>query len=336
MKIFYRLILLISLIGLSRDLHSQPVCGIDDPFFICVEGMTACAECNLYRPGPGFPGNPNPIKIPEVPVDPPIRDPNFLPEDPIRPIPPIGTPNTQLTPKQLVLKNAKFDPCQSVTRANDLTRNQDFRNRINQIKDKSVEYGAAIKLRDPNDPNSVSIDPPSTDNNVSNKNVRPTWDAKNGYVVGYIHNHPGEGSPSPSDLFNAAVDIMELVNSSNIPANQLEIYLRNFSSSVVSGGNVYTITISNAQLFSIMSGNFNSSREAANSQYKNAVADFIDRHYPNGTSTEDYQAAGESAILKMYGNMINLSKQKIGETDRNKAIKRDKNGNISKVNPCTN
>jgi len=244
-------------------------------------------------------------------------------------------PITPPTPKQIMLQETKNTDCDGVTRANQLSRNQDFRNRVNEISSKSEEWGAAIKLRDPNDPSSVYIDPASSDNKVSSKSVNPSWDATRGYVIGYIHNHPGEGSPSPSDIFNPAVDLLEMVNSQNIPANQLQNYLRNFSSSVVSGGNVYTITIANAQLFAMMTGNFSAAQKDANIQYQNATLEFINRNYSNGTTTEEYQASGESALIKMYGKMFNLSKQKIGETDRNKAVKRDQNGNISKVNPCT-
>jgi len=76
-------------------------------------------------------------------------------------------------------------------------------------------------------------------------------------------------------------------------------------------------------------------QESANRQYKMLLKKFMNQNYSNGTTAEEYQASGESALINMYGKMFNLSKQKIGETDCNKVVKRDQNGHISKVNPCT-
>ncbi|GEM_PF-1390481 len=245
-------------------------------------------------------------------------------------------PETPPTPKQLLLQQTKNTDCDGVTRANQITSNQAVRNVINTIKDKDVEWGAAIKLSNPNDPSSLIIGTPSSDNNVSRKSVNPTWDSKGGYVIGYIHNHPNGGAPSPSDIFNAALDLTQMVDQQNIPANQLESYIRNYTSIIVSGGNVYTLTIENAQLFAIMAGNFNKTQKGANEQYTNSMTKyFVANEISDPPSTVDNQTSGELALLKMYGKMFNLNKQKIDETNKNQAVNRDSKGKLNKTNPCT-
>jgi hypothetical protein len=338
MKIYYKLILLISFIGLSRGVFSQPACGIDDPYFICVEGMTACSECNLYSPSPGFPGSGTTIWIPEVTVNPNTGQPfnlvdywpNFVP-------PVVGSPTTTgPSPLQLIVQQTKNTECDGVRRANELANNAAIRAAIAEIKNRNVEWGVALSLSDPNVPNSINTGTPYTDNKTNSISLKPTWSAQEGYIIGFIHNHPSGNAPSPSDLFNAAINIKNMVDKGLIPESQLTNYLTNFSSIIVSGDYVYTVTIKNALLFSLMAGEFNKVQETANKQYIDALTSyFIDNGIGEPATTSEKQLGGESILIKMYDKMFNLSKQKITDTNNNKIVKKDDRGNIIKTDPCT-
>ncbi|OOG19800.1 hypothetical protein BWD42_07845 [Sphingobacterium sp. CZ-UAM] len=337
MKIYYKLILLISFIGLSRNVFNQPACGIDDPYFICVEGMTACSECNL-SPSPGFPGSGTTIWIPEVTVNPNTGQsfnlidywPNFVP-------PVVGSPTTTSpSPLQLIVQQTKNTECDGVRRANELANNAAIRAAIAQIKDRSVEWGVAGTLSDPDVPNSINMGTPYTDNKTNSISFKPTWSAQEGYTLVFIHNHPSGSAPSPSDLFNAAINIKNVVDNGLMTESQLTNYLTNFASIIVSGDYVYTVTIKNALLFSLMAGEFDKAQAEATRQYKNALTTyFVDNGIGEPATTSEKQLGGESILIKMYDKMFNLSKQKITDANNNKIVKKDAQGNIIKTDPCT-
>ncbi|MGO3307371.1 MAG: hypothetical protein ACTILG_11985 [Sphingobacterium sp.] len=46
------------------------------------------------------------------------------------------------------------------------------------------------------------------------------------------------------------------------------------------------------------------------------------------------QEAGISALLKMYGDLINITQHQIGETSGAKNLGRDSNKKVTSTNPC--
>ncbi|OOG19796.1 hypothetical protein BWD42_07825 [Sphingobacterium sp. CZ-UAM] len=160
--------------------------------------------------------------------------------------------------------------------------------------------------------------------------------AQEDYTLVFIHNHPSGNAPSPSDLFNAAINIKNVVDNGLMTESQLTNYLTNFASIIVSGDYVYTVTIKNALLFSIMAGEFNKVQARANKQYIDALTSyFINNGIGEPASTSEKQLGGESILIKMYNKMFNLSKQKITDINNNKIVKKDDQGNIIKTDPCT-
>lgn len=337
MKTIYKIFLFISIIGVAHILYSH-ICGEDG--IICVEGMPGCENCDFGGPGPGYypKDKDGSFLLPEVPVWRSTGEPIYLPDYWPTLIAPIGGPIQEASPKELVLQQVKNTECEGVNRANALANTSGFMDIVNQIRNKNVEWASAIKLHNPNDLNSLYFAVPYTNANPSENhvNINPTWNSNSGYTLGFIHNHPSGSAPSPSDLFNAALNIRDIINDGSIPPSQLEMYLRNYTSVIISGEYIYTITIENAMLFSLMAGEFNKARINANNQFTNIQKDYFTKNNIGEPATSaEKQAAGELALTKMYEKMINLNKQKIGDTNNNETIKKDNKGKMIKTNPCT-
>ncbi|MFD2968569.1 hypothetical protein [Sphingobacterium bambusae] len=259
--------------------------------------------------------------------------------DPIDPgVPGGGGPPTNednKTEKEKILRDLKLSDCQGVKKANEIAKDIKIRNAINAIKSKTKEWGVELKLADPNDPNSLTVGAPYTDSRSSVVNLTPSWDQRQGYTIGFIHNHPNGGSPSPSDIFNAAVDLVTMAGQQNIPADQLSLYLNNFVSIVVSGDYIYTITVKEAQTFAYMTREFEGSRQVKeNLRYRESIEKYLEDNNIQNPSRTQMQTAGESALLKLFGNMFNLSKQKINEIEKNQSVQRSADGSINTKNPC--
>ncbi|AKK71288.1 hypothetical protein OK18_00325 [Chryseobacterium gallinarum] len=336
MKTIYKIFLFISLIGIVQILYSH-ICGEDG--IICVEGMPGCENCDFGGPGNtyDFPKNDQgQFVFPEIDVYGVTSSPIYLPDYWPTLIAPIGGAPVEPTPNQLILQQAKFSDCDGVKRANELAKIQAIRDAIALIKNKNVEWGVPLQLDDPNDGRTPKPGTPYTNNKTNSISFKPTWNSVDGYLIGFIHNHPSGGAPSPSDLFNPAMNIMKMVDNGSIPPSQIQNYLQNFVSIIVSGEYVYTVTIKNALLFSIMAGDFNKAQSAATIQYKNLLTDyFVNNNIGDPPSIADNQKGGEKVLLTLYGKMFNLSKQKISDLDKNQSVQRDSQGNIILKDPCT-
>ncbi len=221
----------------------------------------------------------------------------------------------------------KRSDCDAVKKANEIALIQQLKNVIDEIKSKSVEYGANIVFNDPTYWGTITTQSVYTNNRPNGITMNGSWSSTAGYTMGFIHNHPSNSAPSPSDIFNASHKLTELKNSTT--NQQLTNYIQNYTSMIVSGEYIYTVQIKDANSFSLMKNGFDRDKET--NLYTNLVKDYMLRNnIGDDSSIEDLQAAGEYALLRLYGNNIHILKQKIGEINKNKLIKLENNKVIKK------
>lgn len=234
-------------------------------------------------------------------------------------------PGPELDPKKKLMAVKRTD-CDGINTANKVTSNALVQKKINEIKNKSMEYGTAIMFSDPGSINTVTL---GTTNSGSENNVQisPAWDQNRGYHTGYIHNHPSGSAPSPADVLGPIHNLNDMMTQANISESQMRHYIENFSSIVVSGDNVYTITIKDVYHYSQMKQAYTPQRAFTERQrYEVMAREYLES---NGIKEGDYvspsmnQEAGEFALLRLFDQMIHLNKQKIGEQNKNQAVKRD-------------
>jgi len=240
--------------------------------------------------------------------------------------------------KQKVVDNKYNDPCKGVKLANKLSSIKVIKDLINNIKGKSSEYAAAIKLSNPNDPTSITVGSTFTDNKSNAVNITPSWSENSGYTVGFIHNHPNGSAPSPSDVFVPSLNISDMIQTNAVSEAQLNNYLDNFASIVVSGNKVFTITIKNAAYFKAMqdAGHFapGFNRKKVNLEYTLQIEIYLRTNALDGNNPLHMQEAGISALLKMYGDMININQHNVGESSGAKHLNRDAKKKVTSKNPC--
>ena len=229
----------------------------------------------------------------------------------------------------------KKSDCDGITTANKILANAQVKNVIKNIKNKNVEWAASISVANPKNANVIEVGEPYTNNIPNRVSFSPQWRANEAYNIGFIHNHPAGTAPSPSDIFNVAHSFTQMAIQDGIGHEQLTNYINNYSSIVVSGDYVYTITVKDARLFSYMKDAFTPQRQAIeNERYLEYVKKYYDDNDIDGEATaEEKQSATEFALLKLFDEMINLNKQKISDQNNNKSIKRDGKKKV-KSNGC--
>jgi len=171
--------------------------------------------------------------------------------------------------------------------------------------------------------NSVNVNgTTSSDENNAWSPGLVTWDSNKGYVIGFIHNHPAKSPTNPSDVFNG-INITQMENQLSIPAAQVNFYVQNFSSTIVTSQSIYTVTIKDVAKFQQVQNSFD--QTAANDKWLEEAKIYLAK---KSLGTE--QDAGEYALLKLFGDAIHLNKQKVNENNNNKNI------NISNNKPTAN
>lgn len=240
--------------------------------------------------------------------------------------------------KQKVVDNKYNDPCKGVKLANKLSSIKGIKDLINNIKGKSSEYAAAIKLSNPNDPTSITLGSTFTDSKSNAVNIIPSWSENSGYTVGFIHNHPNGSAPSPSDIFVPALNISDMIQTNAVSEAQLNNYLDNFASIVVSGDKVFTITIKNAAYFKAMqdAGYFapGFNRSKVNREFSDNMIAYANKNNLDLQNALHNREAGIGALLKMYGDIINIMEHKVGETSAAKNLKHNSSRKVTSNNPC--
>ncbi|MGJ1263930.1 hypothetical protein [Sphingobacterium spiritivorum] len=238
-------------------------------------------------------------------------------------VPPVGGGSAPgVDPKKKLLAVKRTD-CDGINTANKVNSNALVQKKIQEIRNKTMEYGTAIMFSDPGSINTVTLG--STISGSENRvQISPAWDQNRGYHTGYIHNHPSGSAPSPADVLGPIHNLNDMMNQASISESQMRYYIENFSSIVVSGDNVYTITIKDVYHYSQMKQAFTPARQLIEKNNYEAMAqEYLKNNKIKSPTPEQLQEAGEFALLKLFDQMIHLNKQKIGEQGKNQSIKRD-------------
>ena len=225
-------------------------------------------------------------------------------------------------------QNKENNPCDGVTKANALKNKVSVSSEINVIKNSSSETGYKFYVLDNSDYNTFYVGNGVVNGSSSNWATNFTWDSNTngGYTIGHMHNHPAGSAPSPSDAM-AGVDLDQMQSMPNISTGEVDFYTKNFSAIIVTSSYVYTITIKDAALYKTFQAGFDNS--TANTTYLNHAYT-----YKTNYNSSD-EEAGEYALLKMYGNAINLTRQGVNSSDSNVELKLNSSDTVVSNNPCS-
>jgi len=236
--------------------------------------------------------------------------------------------------KDLEVHNYRKNDCDAILLAQRRAKLTDLKTAIERIKDKNIEYINVIRTSNKNNSSSLIIDYEYSNQNSKRVTATPHWNATNGYILGFSHNHPEGSAPSPTDVFNTSLNILEMVHNNNITRSELANYMNNFTSIVVSKGSVYTISIKNGVGYmGVKDSGFY--RPIDHSKYSKLASDYITKNNLDEEILADRQEAGEYAILKLYGDIINITKHNIGEESNSQILKIDNSTKkVEKEKPC--
>ncbi len=220
------------------------------------------------------------------------------------------------------------DPCDAVTKANALKNKISVSSEINIIKNLSSEKGYKFYVLDNSNYNTFYVGNGIVNGTNSNWFTNFTWDShtSGGYTIGHMHNHPAGSAPSPSDAM-VGVNLAQMESMPNIGADEVDFYTKHFSAIVVTSSYVYTITIKDAAAYKTLQAGFDNA--SANATYLNHI-----NAYESSNPSASDQERGEYALLKMYGNAINLTRQGVNSTDSNVELKLNSSDKVSSNNPC--
>ena len=74
-------------------------------------------------------------------------------------------------------------------------------------------------------------------------------------------------------------------------------------------------------------------RDVENKRYQRKSLEYLNDNGLSATNQSNLQEASEAALLNLYGNMVNIAKQKIGEENA-KILKLDSNNRVKSTDPC--
>ena len=219
------------------------------------------------------------------------------------------------------------DPCDGVRKGNELKNNAAVNNAINNIKNNTSETGHKFFLSSNSASGAFQLGPAVSSGSNSSVDLSPfTWDPSRGYVIGHMHNHPQGNAPNPSDVMNG-VNLAQMSNMPGISYEEVNLYTKNFAAVVVTSSYVYTVTIKDADAYKAAQSNFD--QVADNQTWLNLAI-----NYKNTNPSATDQEAGEYALLSMYGNAINLTKQNVNSTNSNEALNLNVSNKVTTNDPC--
>lgn len=242
--------------------------------------------------------------IPENPYFPPI-DPNE------------GGPGSPGPPS-----SSQNDGCEGITKATHVTSLSNVASTISNIVSSPIEIGHHLYATNPTTLNPIHVGParPGT---VNSWPPFYTWNQHNGYAIGSIHNHPNNSAPSPSDAM-AGIYISQM-RADNHPSAEVDFVTKHNTTIVVTSSYIYTITIKDAALFEAFQASHKTDEITPIDVYLEYVAEFL-LNFPNNL---DATKPAEYALLMMYGDAINLTRQDINSTPNPTLLQVDNQGEVT-------
>lgn len=128
-----------------------------------------------------------------------------------------------------------------------------------------------------------------------------SWDSTNGYTIGFSHDHPSNSAPSP---FDALVMIGNANNPNLVAAgaSAMQFYQTNVSSTIVTLSGNYVITVNNWSSMQTIYSQYQAQGALSFKNTYNSYSQVYQSNHPNASLID----AGQYALLKMFGNSINL------------------------------
>ncbi|WP_257669168.1 hypothetical protein [Parapedobacter tibetensis] len=217
------------------------------------------------------------------------------------------------------------DPCDAVTKANQIKNKPAVSTGINNIKNSSTEIGYKFFVTSKDNYNTFYVGP-AISGGTSVWAPSFTWNPSNGYSIGHMHNHPQGSAPNPTDAM-AGIDLAFM--QSLHTTSEINFYTKNFSSVIVTSSYIYTITIKNAAQYKIDQANFYANSTSAENTWVTHGQSYL-----NSNASASVQEAGEYALLKMYGNSINLTRQSVNSNNNNIELRLNTSNKVVSFNPC--
>lgn len=153
------------------------------------------------------------------------------------------------------------------------------------------EWGTEHVLNDYQRPESGYKDKPiRTDNQIDALGSKFTWNASEGYTIGFVHDHPANTAPSPNDIF----DMVEYAMYNQDLERSLggkAFFIGNASVTVIAGDLTYVVTVNNWDALQALYNTFHSNEAAFNQSFEKKA---------------DAYNSGMKALIRTFGDAINL------------------------------
>ena len=187
------------------------------------------------------------------------------------------------------------DPCVEKKNINNNSLNPIVKAQNDKIKaylsTSQYEWGTEHVLIDYQRPEAGYKDKPiRTDNQIDGLSSKFTWNASEGYTIGFVHDHPADKAPSPNDIFDMVEYGMSNPDLERSWGGKA-FFLNNASVTVIASDLTYVVTINDWDALQALYNTFHSNEAAFNQSFEKKA---------------DAYNSGMKALIRTFGNSINL------------------------------
>ncbi len=160
-------------------------------------------------------------------------------------------------------------------------------------------------------------------------NPRLSWNYTDGYTFGFLHNHPKNSPPSPSDIYGQLN--LERVYLSDFEA--YKDYVEGFVSVIVTRSKAYIVTIRNSEEFIKVQNEYLTNKAKIRDDFKTRVLISQDAYGNELTKTDSWhiQALLQQSNNSIFITEISLKDLKRKNTDKLKQCKTSNSGSYSTI-----